>query len=193
MFKKCRYIISAANKTQYPNRGNLPEILLLGRSNVGKSSLINALCGRKALAHISTRPGKTRLLNFYFIDEAFYLVDAPGYGYARRSRAERLDYGCLLDEYLIGNMNLRAVLLLVDAKVGPTEDDLLVFDYLKHYGIKTIIVATKQDKIGKTLRLRHRRLIVDRLGLAEEELFLTSAREKTGLDELKDAIARLIK
>jgi GTP-binding protein len=193
MFKDCRYVTSALHKTQYSNRENLPEILFLGRSNVGKSSLINGICRRKDLARVSTHPGKTRLLNFYLIDGSFYLVDAPGYGYAERSREERLDFGRLLEEYLHQNANLRAALLLVDLKVGPTEDDRLMYEYLKHYQVNTMIIATKADKIGTTLRLRHRRQVAEKLGIGPESVFVTSVRLQIGLDELRAAIAGLVK
>ncbi|MCK9536632.1 MAG: ribosome biogenesis GTP-binding protein YihA/YsxC [Bacilli bacterium] len=192
MFKKCSYVSGAVNKNQYP-KNKLPEFLLLGRSNVGKSSLINALSDRKALAYISSQPGKTRILNFYLIDDLFYLVDAPGYGYALRSRSERLDFGRLIEEYLHENDNLHKVFLLVDTKVGPTADDKIMYEYLSHYRIDTIIIATKTDKIGKTRRNQYRNNIIEKLGIDDNQLIMTSAVEKTGIDLIKKLIAHELK
>ena len=135
MFKKCEYVISAVKKEQYPNRNNLPEFVFLGRSNVGKSSFINAFTERKMLAKTSSKPGKTRTMNFFLIDDEFYLVDAPGYGYANKSYGTRLDFGDYIEEYLRDNLNLKACFLLVDTKVGPTKDDVLMYDYSSSLGI----------------------------------------------------------
>ena len=193
MFKNCRYITGAVHKNQYPNKDNLPEFFLLGRSNVGKSSLINALSNRKALAYISSQPGKTRILNFYLIDDLFYLVDAPGYGYALRSKAEQLDFGRLIEEYLHENDNLRKVFLLVDAKVGPTADDKIMLEYLNHYRFDTVIIATKTDKVGKTRLIQHRRNIIEKLGIDENKLIMTSSAQKTGLESIKEVIVKELK
>ena len=119
-FKTCEYVISAVSKSQNPNKNNLPEFVFLGRSNVGKSSFINALTNRKTLAKTSSKPGKTRTMNFFLIDEALYLIDAPGYGYANQSYGTRLDFGNYIEEYMHGNENLKICFLLVDTKVGPT-------------------------------------------------------------------------
>ena len=126
MFETCEYVISAVNKSQYPNKDYLPEFVFLGRSNVGKSSLINALTKRKMLAKTSSKPGKTRTMNFFLIDKMFYLIDAPGYGYDSRTYGERQDYGKYIEECLFENENLKVTFLLIDTLVGPTNDDLLM-------------------------------------------------------------------
>lgn len=185
MYKKCEYIISAVSKAQYPNKTGLSEYVFLGRSNVGKSSLINAITGRRLLAHTSAKPGKTQTINFFLIDDSFYLVDVPGYGYAVRSKEKRLDFGSYIESYLKNNPNLKIAFLLVDTKVGPTTDDLMMSAYLNHFKIKTKIIATKADKIGKTLVLRHRKQIKERMNLHDEDLILTSSKTKMGIEEIR--------
>lgn len=185
MYQKCEYIISAVSKAQFPNKTGLSEYVFLGRSNVGKSSLINAITGRRLLAHTSSKPGKTQTINFFLIDDAFYLVDVPGYGYAIRSREKRLDFGSYIESYLKNNPNLKIAFLLVDTKVGPTADDLMMYDYLKYFNIKIKVIATKADKVGKTLILRHRKQIKEKLNLSNEDLIMTSSKTKMGIEEIR--------
>lgn len=185
MYKTCEYIISAVKKEQFPNSQNLNEYVFLGRSNVGKSSLINALTQRKLLARTSSKPGKTQTLNFFLIDKAFYLVDVPGYGYAGRSITTRLAFGDYLEAYLQNNPNLRLAFLLVDTKVGPTHDDQLMYEYLQYLGVKIIVVATKSDKVGNNLLIRHQKQILEKLNLSSGQLILTSATTGKGLDEIR--------
>lgn len=192
MFKKCEYIISAVSKKQYPNISGLPEYVFLGRSNVGKSSLINALTGRRLLAHVSSKPGKTRTVNFYLIDGAFYLVDLPGYGYAATGIKKSLTYGGYIEEYLRESSNLKTAFLLVDTKVGPTEDDLMMYEYLVHYGIPTQVVTTKADKVGKTLLFRHMKAIKEKMGI-EGEVLATSVKTLLGIEELRSHLTRELK
>lgn len=184
MFDVCEYVISAVKKSQYPNTNNLPEFVFLGRSNVGKSSLINALTGRKMLAKTSSKPGKTRTMNFFIIDNKFYLVDAPGYGYASRTYGERIDYGTYIEEYLMNNPNLKVAFLLVDTLVGPTKDDILMFEYLKYYHIPTIVLCTKQDKVGTTKLTERKKNIFNKLNITEKETIFTSSEKKIGFDKL---------
>ena len=186
MFKKSEYIISTSKLSQSPNKDNLSEFIFLGRSNVGKSSLINGLTGRKLLAKTSSKPGKTIALNYYLIDGAFYFVDAPGYGYAARSIDKRIDFGESLEEYLTKNNNLKMVFLLVDTKVGPTKDDLLMVDYLKYLNVNFIIVSTKSDKIGTTLVARAVKEIKQKIN--DVRIVVTSSTTKKGLDELEAII-----
>ena len=183
MFKKCEYVISAVKKEQYPNRNNLPEFVFLGRSNVGKSSLINALCNKKGLAKVSSNPGKTITLNYYFIDKQFYLVDVPGYGFAKRSKDMKEHFGQYIDDYLMNNKNIKMCFLLVDTKVGPTADDVLMYDYLKYLELPITVVSTKCDKIGKTLYVRHEKQIKTKL--EGSNIVMTSSESKFGLDKLK--------
>ena len=189
MYKKSEYIISAARLAGSPNKDNLSEFIFLGRSNVGKSSLINALTGRKLLARTSSKPGKTIALNYYLIDNEFYFVDAPGYGYAARSIDKRIDFGESLEEYLTKNKNLKMVFLLVDTKVGPTKDDLLMVDYLKYLETPFLIVSTKSDKIGTTLVARALKEIKQKI--TDVKIITTSANTKKGIDELEAIINEL--
>lgn len=186
MFETCQYIISAVRKNQFPNKDSLPEYVFLGRSNVGKSSLINAITNRKLLARTSGKPGKTQAINFFLIDEKFYLVDVPGYGYARSGLETRMNFGTYLEEYLIDNPNLKIAFLLVDTKVGPTSDDILMFEYLKHLRIRVIILATKSDKIGTTLLYRHIKAIKEKL--KTNDVIVTSSEKKTGIRDIHDLI-----
>ena len=193
MFDKCEYIISAVNKKQFPNHNQLPEFVFLGRSNVGKSSFINALTNRKMLARTSSKPGKTQTINFFLIHEAFYLVDVPGYGYASRSRDDRLRYGEYIEAYLINNPNLKIAFLLVDTKVGPTNDDILMMNYLKHLALNIIVIGTKADKIGKTMLSKQKALIRNSLLVDDNTIILTSATTKQGFDQVITLISERIK
>lgn len=185
MFKEAKYVISAVSKKQYPNHNNLNEYVFLGRSNVGKSSFINALTNRKNLARTSSKPGKTITLNFYLVDDSFYLVDVPGYGYASRSKEQRQKFGKYIEEYLTNNPNLRLAFLLVDARHKPTEDDCLMYDYLKYLQIPTVVIGTKSDKIGKTKLASHKKIIKETLKIIpEDKLILTSSETKLGFDEV---------
>lgn len=148
---KAEIVISAVSQKQYPEDG-LPEISLAGRSNVGKSSFINKLIQRKNLARTSSKPGKTQTLNFYRINDAFYFVDVPGYGYAKVSKKEREKWGQMMEEYFRFRETLRAVLLITDIRHEPTKDDVQMYDYLKYYEIPVVIIATKLDKIPKNKR-----------------------------------------
>ncbi len=183
MFQKCEYVISAVSKKQFPNQNNLKEYVFLGRSNVGKSSLINAITNRKLLARTSSKPGKTQALNFYIIDDLFYLVDVPGYGYASTGVDTRLAFGSYIEDYLTDNPNLKIAFLLIDTKVGPTKDDILMVEYLKHLSLNIVIIATKCDKVGSTLLYRHIKDIKEKLGVTH--VIPTSAEKKTNIDKIQ--------
>ena len=139
----------AVRESQYPESSK-DEFLLVGRSNVGKSSFINTLINRKDLARTSEKPGKTKTINFYLINDSFYLVDAPGYGYAQTGMEQRRKFGLMIEEYIMKRQNLKRVFLLIDFRIKPTENDLLMYNFLKHYKIPTTIVFTKTDKIGSS-------------------------------------------
>lgn len=141
-------IMSAVSKKQYPN-DRLPEIALAGRSNVGKSSFINKMINRKSLARTSSKPGKTQTLNFYRINDTFYFVDVPGYGYAKVSKTEREKWGRMMEEYFEIRDTLKAVLLVTDIRHEPTKDDVQMYTFLKHFDLPVVIIATKLDKIAK--------------------------------------------
>lgn len=184
MFNDCKYIISTTKRSQSPNVTNLPEFVFLGRSNVGKSSFINALTNRKALAKTSSKPGKTKTMNYFIIDDRFYLIDAPGYGYASRSYGSRLDFGDYIEDYLNKNDNLKIVFLLVDTFVGPTKDDILMYEYLKYHDLNIRIIATKCDKVGKSRIQQYKKIIKEKLNISYDIITLTSSQEKKGFDEV---------
>lgn|SRR5690625_1343092 len=151
---KAEIEISAVSKAQYPTT-NLPEIALAGRSNVGKSSFINRIIGRKNLVRTSSKPGKTRTLNFYTINDLFYFVDVPGYGYAKVSKKEREKWGRMMEEYFETREQLHAVVLVVDIRHRPTKEDMQMVEYITYLQIPLIIIATKLDKITKAKRTQH--------------------------------------
>ena len=182
MFEKCDYVISAVTEKQYPNKENRPEFVFFGRSNVGKSSLINALTGKKLLAKVSSKPGKTICLNFFNIDDKFYFVDVPGYGYAIRSQEQRQSFGSYIEEYLKKSKNVKIAFLLVDTKVGPTKDDILMYEYLKYMNVNTLVISTKCDKVGKTLRQRAIKNVKEKLSI--DKCIMTSVEEKCGIGEI---------
>lgn len=174
----------AVRQSQYPEE-RFPEFLLVGRSNVGKSSFINTLIGRKNFAHTSSKPGKTQTLNFYCINNQFFLVDVPGYGYANVSKDQTRKMGLMIEEYLKKRDNLVEVFLLVDYRHKPTEDDILMYNFLKYYQVKTTIVATKYDKVSMSNRGKQDKLIRDTLKLSAEENFIPfSSITKKGREEI---------
>lgn len=163
-FNNVNLIISAVKKAQYPDTG-LTEVALSGRSNVGKSTFINSMIGRKNMARTSQQPGKTQTLNFYNIDEQLIFVDVPGYGYAKVSKVQREKFGKMIEEYITQRENLKLVIQLVDLRHQPTEDDVLMYNYLKHFDIPTLVICTKEDKIAKGKVQKHIKRIKDKLEL----------------------------
>ncbi|MCG2214411.1 ribosome biogenesis GTP-binding protein YihA/YsxC [Staphylococcus epidermidis] len=163
-FNNINLIISAVKKAQYPDIG-LTEVALSGRSNVGKSTFINSMIGRKNMARTSQQPGKTQTLNFYNIDEQLIFVDVPGYGYAKVSKVQREKFGKMIEEYITQRENLKLVIQLVDLRHQPTEDDVLMYNYLKHFDIPTLVICTKEDKIAKGKVQKHIKRIKDKLEL----------------------------
>lgn len=155
----------------------MPEIALAGRSNVGKSSFINKMINRKNLVRTSQKPGKTQTLNFYKINDRFHFVDVPGYGYAKVSKKERNAWGKMLEEYFTERENLKAVVLLVDIRHEPTKDDVTMYDFLKHYELPVVVVATKLDKIPKGKRVQHIKRAADKLQLEQEDIILPFSSE----------------
>ena len=188
----CEPII-AVRRSQYPE-DNLPEFLLVGRSNVGKSSFINTLIERKNFAKTSSKPGKTQTLNFYLVNDAFYLVDVPGYGYASVSKDKQKKFGLMIEEYLKNRPNLKNVFLLIDYRHKPTEDDILMYEFLKYYNLDITIVATKYDKISKNNRMKQDKLIKDTLKISEDDEFVTfSTVTKKGRSEILEILESRIK
>ena len=180
--------IIAVRQSQYPE-DNLCEFLLLGRSNVGKSSFINTLIERKNFARTSSKPGKTQTLNFYLINNLFYLVDVPGYGYASVSKDRQRKFGLMIEEYLKSRENLKHVFLLIDYRHKPTEDDILMCDFLKYYNKIITIIATKYDKVSKNGRIKQDAIIRETLKLSEtDEVITFSTITKKGRGEVLSLI-----
>ena len=182
----------AAKPSQYPAE-DLTEIAFAGRSNVGKSSLLNLLTGRKKLAYVSGSPGKTRTINFYRINEAFRIVDLPGYGYAKISKKVSQEWGKMMEAYLEKRPNLVKVVQLVDIRHEPTAQDVQMYDYLKYYGLDGIVVATKADKVGNNQKAACIKTIRQTLGMGREDKVIpVSALKKTGDEELLEVITSLL-
>jgi len=181
---QAEFVTSAAKKNQWPDDA-LPEIALAGRSNVGKSSLINRMINRKNLARTSSVPGKTQTLNFYRVNNMLYFVDLPGYGFAKVSKAQQTAWAKMIESYLLGREHLKLVLHLIDARHPPTSGDHTMFEWLRHFGIASVVVATKADKLPKTHLPRHLKTIRQELGLTgETPLIAFSAETGLGREEL---------
>lgn len=174
-------VISAVRPAQYPET-EIPEFALAGRSNVGKSSFINKLIGRKSMARISSKPGKTQTLNFYKIEEELFFVDVPGYGYAKVSKSEREAWGKMIETYITSREQLRAVVQIVDLRHPPSKDDQMMYDFMKHYGIPCIIIATKADKIPKGKWDKHKKIVREGLDMEKGDPLIVFSSE-TGLGQ----------
>ncbi|MBQ2897433.1 MAG: YihA family ribosome biogenesis GTP-binding protein [Clostridia bacterium] len=185
-FHNAEFVISAVNESQYP-KGNLPEIAMVGRSNVGKSSLINKVLNRKNFARASSKPGKTTTINFYNIDKKINIVDLPGYGYAKVSKNEKLSWANMINHYLEGRQQLKTIFLLIDARHTPTEDDLMMIDWIEHYQIDYYVIATKTDKLKPSLRKQQLDEILNILEIDDKKFITFSAQ--TG--ENKDNILKI--
>ena len=184
--------ISAVRQSQYPD-DKKPEFLLVGRSNVGKSSFINSIIERRNLARVSSKPGKTQTLNFYIINEEFYFVDVPGYGYASVSKEMQAKFGKMIEEYIENRDNLERVYMLVDFRIKPTQDDLLMYNFLKYYNLPVTIVATKVDKVSRNDRDKQIKLVRDELNIREEDkLVLFSIKTKLGKSEVQKEIESIV-
>ena len=183
--------IIAVRRSQYPE-DKKSEFLLVGRSNVGKSSFINTLIERKNFARTSTKTGKTQTLNFYKVNDAFYLVDVPGYGYSSVSKDTQKKFGLMIEEYLKSRENLKHVFMLIDYRHKPTEDDVLMYEFLKYYNLDITIVATKYDKVGKNGRIKQDKLIKDTLKFDDNEFITFSTVTKKGRTEVLSIIEEKI-
>ncbi|AHF19514.1 MAG: ribosome biogenesis GTP-binding protein YihA/YsxC [Leuconostoc mesenteroides] len=178
-------VMSAVSASQYPTDGK-PEIALVGRSNVGKSSLTNTLIQRKNFARTSSQPGKTQTLNFYDVEDKLYFVDVPGYGYAKVSKAQREAFGVMIEEYITSRKQLRGVISLVDARHEPSEDDISMYEWLHYYNIPILVVATKSDKISRGKFNKAESVIKKALSFDNEDsdFQFFSSETKYGKDEV---------
>jgi GTP-binding protein len=189
--KTADFIKSAVRPSQYPV-SDTPEIAFIGRSNVGKSSLINTLVNRKRLARTSATPGRTQLINFFSVNEALIFVDLPGYGYARVPAAVKKKWGPMIETYLAGRSNLKGVVLILDIRRTPGPEELILADWLTHYHIASTTVLTKADKLSRSKQQAQKRLIADRLSASGEKLILFSAKTRMGSDAVWKAIHDLL-
>ena len=179
----------AVRASQYPTNEKF-EFLLCGRSNVGKSSFINTILGRKNYAHTSGKPGKTQTLNFYLVNDDFYLVDAPGYGYADVEKEKQKKFGLMIEEYIRNRENLKCVFLLVDFRHKAQENDILMYNFLKYYEIPTVIVATKYDKVKTSIQDKQIRILKEELHLLPQDKFvLFSSVTKKGREEIYNILS----
>ena len=177
---------------QYPN-DNKPEIAFVGKSNVGKSTLINAMLNRKSLARTSSQPGKTRTINFYNVNDSIYIVDLPGYGYAKASKTDIQKWSVMIEKYLQKRECLSGIILLIDIRHEPSKNDIMMYDWLKHYGYDIIIAATKSDKLNRSQIPKHLSIIKKPLNLSsEDKLIAFSGTAKTGVAELWAEIDKLL-
>ncbi|MDD6920113.1 MAG: ribosome biogenesis GTP-binding protein YihA/YsxC [Eubacteriales bacterium] len=190
--KKSEIVAVTGNPSQYPE-DNMKEIAFAGRSNVGKSSLLNMITNRKKLAKVSSSPGKTQTINFYEINDKFRIVDLPGYGYAKVSRSLSNSWGNMMDQYFNTREGLVTVIQLIDIRHEPTKQDIQMYEYLKHFNLDGIVVATKADKISRNEINKNVSVIRKKLKMEDHDIVIpTSSLKKTGYDELLDIIEQLI-
>ena len=183
--------ISAVRQSQYPT-DKLPEFLIVGRSNVGKSSFVNTIINRKNFARTSSKPGKTQTLNFYLINKDFYLVDVPGYGYAATDKETQMKFGKMIEDYVANRKELKEVFMLVDFRIKPTENDLLMYQFLKYYNIPVTLVLTKADKVSPSRKEKNLKVIKNTINLSVgDDLVIFSSVNKTGREDILKIIENL--
>jgi len=189
--KWAKYMLSAAWQSQWPEE-SVPEICLAGRSNVGKSSFINTMVNQVGLAKISSTPGKTRTLNFYNINDELRFVDVPGYGYAKVNANIRKSFGEMVETYISNRRTLKGMILIVDLRHTPTDDDLMMYNYMKYYGYKVIVIATKEDKVKRNDLKKNEKKIKEKLNFVETDTFIRfSSLKKIGIESVWEAIVDL--
>lgn len=192
IIKKAELETVAVKRSQYPE-DNVPEIAFAGRSNVGKSSLLNLLTNRKSLARVSGAPGKTRTINFYRINDEFRIVDLPGYGYAKISKSISENWGDMMEEYFQNRQGLKKVVQLVDIRHAPSAQDVQMYEYLRHYGLDGLVVATKADKVSRNEMQKCMKTIRQTLKLGLDDLVIpVSALKRQGHDNLLAEIEKLL-
>ena len=184
--------IIATRRSQYPIE-NKPEFLLVGRSNVGKSSFINSILSRKNLAYTSAKPGKTQTLNFYNVNDSFYLIDVTGYGYDSVDKKTQNKFGMMIEEYLAKRSQLKRVFMLIDFSHKPTEDDMLMYNFLKYYNLPVTVIATKADKIGGSNKQKNLKYILDTIDLVVgDDIVVFSSVTRLGVKEVLKKIEDLL-
>lgn len=191
IIKKAKFLLSQSNFGGFPQQG-MQEIAMAGKSNVGKSSLINSLTRNSKLARTSSSPGKTRLINYYMINEDFLLVDLPGYGFARAPKSEQEKWSQMIEGYLTGSQNLKHVFHLVDIRHEPTQEDVMMTEYLRHYDIPFTVIATKADKLSKAQRSRSIPVICRKLVVQPWEIMTYSSEDLTGREALLEKIGQIL-
>ena len=191
MIRNARFVRSMDALGVFEGQG-LPEIAMAGKSNVGKSSLINSLARNSKLARTSSEPGKTRLINIYSMNDAFYLVDLPGYGFAKAPKQERDRWGVMIEGYLRGSTHLKRVFQLVDIRHTPTQDDQMMVDYLRHYDIPFTVIATKADKISRGARSKNLAPICRALLVQPWEIICFSGEDGTGRDQVLEKMNEIL-
>ena len=192
VIKNAELAVVCGITSKFPDHNN-PEIAFAGRSNVGKSSLINGLLNRKNLARTSATPDKTITINFYLVNKEFFFVDLPGYGYAKAARTERAKWGKMIEKYLNNRPNLKSVFLLVDSRIPPTADDQQMFNWIVEAGFEPVVIATKTDKLSKNQTIRSLGIIRKTLGASQDVKILPfSALKRTGREEILELIGSII-
>lgn len=192
IIRKAELLAVAVKKSQYPDQSQ-KEIAFAGRSNVGKSSLINLLLGRKKLARVSGNPGKTRTINFYAVNDEFRIVDLPGYGYAKVSKSISAEWGPMMEDYLANRDNLLKVIQLVDVRHAPSEQDRQMVDWLRYYNLSGIVIATKADKVSRNELNKNLAVIRTDLKLGEDDIVIpVSTLKKSGVEEILDVLDALL-
>lgn len=181
--KNPKFEISAVSPKQYPTNG-LPEIVLVGKSNVGKSSFVNTMINRKSLARTSSEPGKTRQLNFYNMDNIFYFVDLPGYGYSKMSKVEQEKVGHFIEEYLSTRQTISLIIFLVDIRHNPTENDILMYDYIVRTNLPFLVLCNKADKIAPTKVDTYVNNIKDTFGISYSPIYPFSSEKNIYLEDV---------
>ncbi|MDR1781393.1 MAG: ribosome biogenesis GTP-binding protein YihA/YsxC [Bacilli bacterium] len=182
------YVVGATNTSNFPTM-NLPEFMLCGRSNVGKSTFINTIFNNKYLAKTSSKPGKTQVLNWFLINDCFCIVDAPGYGYAKVSKSQKEAFGIMIEDYLVNREELKAVFQLIDYRHQPTEDDVLMYNFLKYYNIDVYFILTKEDKVKKNDLKKNLNIIMKTLDCYDNDKFIpVSSVNRNNIDKVLNII-----